>query len=276
MVRTLGGTVTIIVALLTGLSADDGAKLPNKPAHLQVAFASAEPEGEDGVRLRLLAPAFRTVAHETEIDKEGRREKVRATAVVQEGWREVVLPVGEEGATILDARGKEVDPKSLLARLKKRAAVALCVGERPEPFDLQTLKDDAFVVVVGTQRLLEASLSSHERAEVTTFPPGSGLHSTSFLKVGQTYRFVYGDGSGTAEVLEPACDGWVKVRYREKFGEIGAGTSSWINLSQVRQVVAADQSSKKTTSGSLESGREGSRKKISSGSTEVIREKSSP
>src|SRR5690348_16903583 len=132
---------------LAALAAAEAPKLPQHQAHLQVILAAgAEADGKQ-VRLRLLAPAFRTVTAEAGPEA-GPKGAPQPTAIAQDGWKEVTVTVDGKRVVVLDAKGKEVDPQTLPDRLHGRTPVLLSLDDRPEPFDLQTTKEDTLVVVL--------------------------------------------------------------------------------------------------------------------------------
>ena len=215
----------------------DAPKLPQRQAHLQVILATgAEADGKE-VRLRLLAPAFRTVTHEGGPVDGGRKEAPQSRGIMQEGWKEVTVTIDDKQVVVLDVQGKKVDRKTLPDRLKGRTPVLLALDGRPEPFDLQTTRPDTLIVVIPMDRMLAAQGGPREGVGPLAGLSGPG----KFLEVGKVYRFHYGasDPPEDNEVLESACSGWVKVRHEK------TGLEGWVNLAAVREIRPAPAAKKK-------------------------------
>jgi hypothetical protein len=235
MTRTLVSFLAL-GALAGALWAADAPKPPAHSSHPEVILARATTDGSGGVQLHLLVPAFRMEPLQRAVEKEGKKVEVKSQAVHQVGWRELTLPVDGKQVVVLDVRGKKVGAKSLPERLKQRTAVLLCVtGQPPDPFELQTTREDTLIVMAPMEKLVQGGPGR---------PPVGwpGAHpGKSFLEVGKSYRFQFSATPGdavTGEVLELPCNGWVKVRPRGESGE------SWLNMARLREIVPAAAAAK--------------------------------
>jgi len=101
--------------------------LPSVNATHFVVLASATGNEEEGVRLRIVMPVS---------GPKGPESWMQTTATVDgKTWR------------AFDAKGNRVDPRSLPKTLKKLTPILFALEEKPDPFNLQTMKESCLIIV---------------------------------------------------------------------------------------------------------------------------------
>ncbi len=133
-----------LLALAAPVPAEDDIKLPQGHQPCQIV---ARMDDKGRLEITELLPVYRQ-------EKRTRTRTVDGKPVVEEY---VVTTITAEprvrtldmkGVTVHTAAGKEVDPKELPEKLKKKTIAFLaCDGKKVDPFYLKPLKDDTLIIV---------------------------------------------------------------------------------------------------------------------------------
>jgi hypothetical protein len=136
--------VAALLAVAAPVPAEDEIKLPHGPPPCHIV---AQMNKDGRIEVTELLPVYRQEKRTVTRNVGGKlvTEEVVVTTMVPEARTRTI---DMKGVKVYTAAGKEVDPKDLSDKLKKKTIAFLaCDGKKVDPFYLKPLKDDTLIIV---------------------------------------------------------------------------------------------------------------------------------
>jgi hypothetical protein len=124
---------------------------PSRDSNVSVALATVVEDDAGKLQIRLLIPNMCPAKAKVTVEVDGKQQERVMTVMVPKGWLEMTLPLDDKKAQVLDIKGNPVGEKAVARKLAKTTPVLFASYDKPDPYYLQTTKEDTLIVVTTDQ-----------------------------------------------------------------------------------------------------------------------------